>query len=118
MKTRKLQSAFLAILFAASLALPVTIALSGCTTTQQTTTYVTLNSTELATTAAYDAYLDTAIKNNTPVAEVAKVSKVYNTFQAGMRIAITAARGNTSAETPPTVLTQATNVKLAIAASK
>jgi len=118
MKTRKLQSAFLALLFAASLALPVTIALTGCTTTQQTTAYITLKSTEEATTLAYDNYLDLAIKNKTDVAEVTKVSKVYNEFQAGMQIAIVAARGNLAAEAPPSVLSKSTAVKMAIATSK
>jgi len=117
MNTKKLRSLILTLLFVCSLTLPVSVAVTGCST-QQSTAYATLHTTELATVQAYDSYLDTAIKNHTADTEVAKVSKAFNTFQDGMKIAIAAANGNTAATAPPAVITSAANVKVAIAASK
>lgn len=68
----------------------------GCGTPGRTT-YTTLASTEMAAKSSYDGYLDSVLSGQTRTNEVPLVSASFDEFQAAMRIAVSAASGNTNA---------------------
>ena len=92
------------------ISLIVAVVLIGCTTSQQTKVYNTLYTTEQSVVAAVDAY-DTLVINGTLTTNaVPQVSKVFNDFQAAMRVAVVTASYNTNAITPPALAVEAQSV--------
>jgi hypothetical protein len=83
------------------LALPLTPGMT-CTPSQQSIAYKTIYSLEVSTRAAFDAYLDEAIKKVPPDTNgVTKAAIAFNTFQASAKVAIAAAEGNANAPATP-----------------
>ncbi len=76
-----------------------------CTPSQQTIAYKTIYSVEVSTRAAFDAYLDQAVRTVPPDTNgLAHAALAFNTFQASARVAIDAAQGNTNAPAPQSLL--------------
>ncbi len=77
---------------------------TACNTSQKSIAYKTLYGVEVATTGAYDGYIDLVYAKELPTNDVPKVSQYYNTFQSSMSIAVTIARGNMNAVAPANVI--------------
>jgi hypothetical protein len=76
-----------------------------CTPSQQQTTYNTIFSVETTTRAAFDAYLDQAVKQVPPDTNgLAKAAFAWNTFQSAERAAIDIAQGSKNAPAPQSLV--------------
>jgi hypothetical protein len=86
------------------------LAITGCTTTQQQTTYNTLYTVEHATVTAYDGYVGLVVGGTLPTNGVPRVSKAFNTFQASFLVALDAAQYNTNALAPSSLVVESQDV--------
>jgi hypothetical protein len=76
-----------------------------CTPSQQQTAFNTIFSVETTTRAAFDAYLDQAVKQTPPNTNgLAQAAFAWNTFQSAERAAIDIAQGNKNALAPQTLV--------------
>jgi len=73
------------------------MAMTGCTTTQQRTTYTTLATVEATTTATVDGYYLATIKGLASTNGIPQVSQAFNKFQAAFVLAVDIAQNNTNA---------------------
>lgn len=105
------------LLVAGTIAIPV-VALSGCTSTQQSTTLKTLTSVHVATDNTYKAYLDVALTDSTKTNGVPTATRAYREFQAAYNLALTAVAFNTNAPAPQSVLDAASKVTTTVKSVK
>lgn len=75
------------------------IVIVGCAT-QSRNIYNTLSSLHIATSGAYNAYLDLVVQGKIPTNSVPVVSRDYTEFQSAWNVAVNAAAAGVSA--PPT----------------
>ncbi len=74
--------------------------LPGCSTAQQRTGYNTIATLEASATAAVDGYFLLVVKGVVPTNGVPVVSKDYNLFQGGAKVAVDLVQNNTNALAP------------------
>lgn len=86
------------------------IAIIGCTTSQQKATYNTLYSLESAVTASVDAYDAQIISGSISTNSLPTVTKAFNDFQAAMNVAVTLNQNNSNAVAPPDLAVEAASV--------
>ena len=92
-------------------AIAISLALHlGCTTSQQRVTFNTLYSIEQGTTSALDGYDSLVIQGKISTNDVPKVSAAYNKFQTAFLVALDAARYNTNAIAPPSLVVESEDV--------
>lgn len=92
------------------LAMAALVALTGCSTSQQTVSYQTLSGLETATSAAYSAYIDLVVSGKVTTNDVPTVSHAFNDFQAAMVLATIAVQNNTNLTAPTNLVTEAAAV--------
>lgn len=91
-------------------ALCATTFFTGCNTTVQQTAFPRLYAVEVATTAAYDAYVRSVLLGKVATNDLPRVSKAFNTFQASALVALDTVSFNTNALCPPTISTLSQDV--------
>lgn len=84
----------------------------------QATALNTLSTAELTTKAAYDGYLAAVVKGTASTNDVPKISRLFNTFQADMVIAVVAVNGNTNAVAPASIIAEGAAVVSQITTSQ
>jgi hypothetical protein len=89
----------------------------GCATTSKVA-YNTLASVQVATTGAYNGYLDLVVQGKLTTNSVPVVSKDYNLFQQIWTAAVYVAQFNTNSVVPQTVTDAAAKVVTDISAAK
>ncbi len=111
---KKLRSILVAVVIAFSIALPPAALLTGCTSSQQTTTYNTLYTVEHTTVAAYDGYVKAILKGDASTNGLPAVSKAFNKFQASFLVALDAAQFQTNSLAPASLIVEGQDVLNAI----
>ena len=114
----KFKHVILAIALIIAIALPASIVLTSCTTTQQGIAYNTLYSVEHTTVAAYDGYIQAVIRGQLATNGVPVVSKSFNRFQASFLVALDLVQNNTNAIAPSSLVMESQDVINAIATFK
>lgn len=82
------------------------VAIVGCTTSQQSTAFKTIASTEATVNAAHDTYQSLVIKGALPTNDVPKISKLYNDFQSAELVALDGVQFNTNALAPSSLVVE------------
>ena len=88
---------------------------TGCSTTQQRTTYNTLAATEATATATVDGYYLAAAKGLAPTNGIPTVAKAYNDFQAVMQVSVILAQNNSNVLASSNVMQELSAVVSAVA---
>ena len=99
-------------------AICLALVIVACTSTQQGVVLNSLSTLEQTATATYDGYLALVVKGTVPTNDVPKVSKLFNTFQSDMVLAVVAVQGNTNAVAPQNVIDDSTALINQITTSK
>lgn len=103
-----MKRAMLSLILFLTLSIPCLVVVTPGCKSQSAVTYKTLYSLEVATTGAFDSYCGLVIQHKLPTNDVPRISRDYNLFQTGMQLAIAAARGNSNAPPPASLVTQST----------
>lgn len=109
---------FTSVILALALAIPLTVVVTGCTTTQQRKTVNTLFTLGQTVDAAYKSYLDMVVTGKLPTNNVPSVSARYSEFQTAFNAAVTLSTMQTNAPPSPVVQAAAANVLSAVKLSK
>ena len=92
------------------IALCLTVAIVGCTTTSQRTAYNTLFTVESAATTSVDTYYGLVLKGTVSTNGVPQVSKAYNDLQAACALAAITAQNGTNALAPASIVMEASQL--------
>lgn len=84
--------------------------LLGCNTSQQKITYNTLFSVEKVTTGAFDGYVSEVVKGNITTNGLPIVANKFNQFQNSFLLILDAARYNTNAIAPQSLVVESQDI--------
>lgn len=78
----------------------VSVAVTGCSTSQQRIAFNSLATVQTTTVGAYDGYVSQVIAGRIATNDLPRVSQRFNEFQAAFRVALTTVEYNTNALAP------------------